>query len=314
MLSRACYEQRQYSAARNALVNAVLRDESEVGNLVLLARVDLRLNKPGEARQAAERAVGLEPSNAAAHAELGLALALLDDVRGGLKELDVAQRLSRNLLPEANRNRAVVLAHEGKLELARDELKQAIITRPTDVDFKIELGDIYVVLDNLDLAKVEYTQARELAPQRPETHYKVALAAKKQGDALKKDGKDDLAKKAYEEALENAKNALSKDDQFTPAYGLQADLLRLLGRTDDARKVLDRGVKVRGEDPRMQEFVQQQAALDEAAKAAEEEAARRTEAAKNPPPPTETSTKKTAPVIEEPENSEPTPIQVPGPR
>jgi Flp pilus assembly protein TadD len=151
----------------------------------------------------------------------------------------VAQKLSRNQLAEANRNRAVVLAHEGKLEQARDELKQAIITRPTDVDFKMELGDIYVTLGTLDLAKTEYTQARDLAPQRAEPYYKVAVAAKKQGDLAKKDGKEDAAKKAYEEALENVKAATSKDDLFTPAYGLEAEILNALGRGAEAKKVMD---------------------------------------------------------------------------
>ncbi|MGD0091524.1 MAG: tetratricopeptide repeat protein [Planctomycetota bacterium] len=240
MLGKAYFEQRLFSGARNALVNAILRDEHDVNNLVLLARADLRLDKAGEAREAAERAVGIEPANGAAHAELGLALALLGDPRAGCKELDAAQKLTPNLA-DANRNRAVVFAHEGKLELARDELKQAIIARPTEVDYKIELGDIYITLGNLDLAKTEFTQGRELAPQRPEPYYKVAVVAKKLGDAAKKDGKEDAAKKAYEEALENVKGAISKDDQFTPAYGLEAEILRALGRSEEAKKVLDSG-------------------------------------------------------------------------
>lgn len=226
MLGKAYYEQRLFTAARNALVEAILRNGSEVNNLLLLSRTDLRLNKAGEAREAGERLVALDPANAAGHAELGLALALKGDSRAGYKELDIAQKLAHNLLPEANRNRAVLLAREGKLEQACDELKQAIITRPTDVDFKLELGDLEIALGKLDLARTEFTQARELAPQRPETHYKLALVVKKQADAAKKEGKEDEAKKLYEEALGYAKTATSKDDQFAPAFGLEAELLR----------------------------------------------------------------------------------------
>ncbi|MCY3019054.1 MAG: tetratricopeptide repeat protein [Planctomycetota bacterium] len=259
LLGRACSELRQHAQARDALVNAVMRDEKNVANLVLLARTDLRIDKAAEGRQAAERAIALDPSNAVAHAELGLALAMLDDVRGGFKELDYAQKLTRNPLPEANRNRAVILVREGKLEQARDELMQAIIPRPTDVELKMELGDVYVALDKLDLAKVEYTQARELAPQRPEPYCKVATVLKKQGDAAKKDNKEDVAKKCYEEALENVKNAISKDDQYLPAYGLQAEILRALGKTEDAKKVLDAAAKRKRNDARAQEFIYQQA-------------------------------------------------------
>jgi len=275
MLGRAYYEQRLYTAARNALVSAILRDERDVPNLVLLARTDLRVGKSDEARQAAERAIAADPANAGAHAELGLALALLDDVRNGYKEFDVAQKLARNLLPEANRNRALVLAREGKLEAARDELKQAIITRPTDVDFKLELGDLYIALNQLELAKTEFTQARDLAPQRADTHYRVAVVLKRQADGLKKEGKEDAAKKGYEEALENVKNALSKDDQFTPAYGLQAEILRALGRADDAKKVLENGARRNSKDPALQELLYEQAlavgdwgAMEQAARAA----------------------------------------------
>jgi tetratricopeptide (TPR) repeat protein len=248
-LGKSYFEQRAYIQARDALVNAVLRDERDLQSLILLARADLRLDRAEEARQAAERAIVIEPGEPAAHAELGLALALLGDTRGGLKELDVAQKLGRHLVPEASRNRAVIFVRDGELESAREELKQAIIARPTDVEFKIELGDVHVALNQFDLARTEYTQARDLAPTRPEPFYKLAFMLKKQADALKTDKPED-AKKLYEEALDNVKQALGKDDQYTPAYGLQAELLRALGKTEDAKKVLDNGVRIKTRDVR----------------------------------------------------------------
>jgi tetratricopeptide (TPR) repeat protein len=259
MLGRAYTELRWYSHARNALVNAVLRDKTNVTNLILLARADLRLDKPDEARQAAELAVNIEPGNAAAHAELGLALAMLDDIRGGYKAIEVAQKLSRNQLPEANRNRAMIALREGKLELARNELNQAVIFRPTDVDLKLELGDVYLMLNDVEKARLEFNQARDLAPHRPEAYYKVALLLKKQADALKKDGKTDDANKLYNEALENVQTSIQKDDTFTPAFGLQAEILRALGRADDAKKVLEIGAKIKGNVGPMQEYFYQAA-------------------------------------------------------
>jgi tetratricopeptide (TPR) repeat protein len=260
MLGRAYTELRWYTLARNALVNAILRDKTNVNNLILLARADLRIDKPDEARQAAELAVNIEPGNAAAHAELGLALAMLDDIRGGYKEIEVAQKLSRNQLPEANRNRAMIALREGKLEMARNELNQAVIFRPTDVDLKLELGDVYLMLNDVEKARLEFNQARDLAPHRPEAYYKVALLLKKQADALKKDGKNDDANKLYNEALENVQTSIQKDDTFTPAFGLQAEILRALGRADDAKKVLEIGAKIKGNIGPMQEYIYQAAA------------------------------------------------------
>jgi tetratricopeptide (TPR) repeat protein len=264
MLGRAYYEQRSFTSARNALCNAVLRDPRNIEGLILLARSDLRIDKAEEAKQATEAAIAIEPANALAHAELGLALAMLNDNRGGYRELDVAQRLARNQLPEAHRNRAMIALREGKLSVAENELKQAVLFRPTDVELKIELGDVYLTMgkpEDLEKARAEYTQARDLAVSRPEPFYKLAVLLKKQGDMLKKDGKDDAAKKAYEDALENAKNAIQRDDQFTPAYGLQAEILRALGRNEEAQKVLEGGMKIRFNVPRMQEYVYQQAVV-----------------------------------------------------
>jgi len=261
LLGKSYYEQRLYTAARNALVNAVLRDKNNVEILVLLARTDLRIERAEEAKQAAMHAITVEPSNPGAYAELGLALAMLDDVRGGYKALDVAQRLARNQLPEANRNRAMIALREGKLTIASDELKQAVILRPRDVELKLELGDVHLALNDVENARLEYTQARDLAPQRPEPYYKLSVLLKKQADAQKKDGKDDAAKKLYEEALEHAKNAILRDDTFTPAYGLQAEILRALGRSEEAQKVLQNGAKLKNMDPLMQEYLYQQAVV-----------------------------------------------------
>ena len=260
-LARAYFELRMYSCARNASINAYLRDQTNVNNLILLARADLRINRADEAKQAVEKAILLEPTNPDAHAELGLALAMLGDIRAGYKEIEVAQKLARNQLPEANRNRAKIALIEGKLDLARDELNQAVIYRPTDVDLKLELGEIYLQLNKPDDARREFTQARDLAPARAEPYYKLALLLKKQADALVRDGKQADAKALYEEALKNIENALTKEDQFAPAYDLQIELLRILGRSEEIHKVLLRGTKIKGNEHLLPELKYEDAAL-----------------------------------------------------
>src|SRR5205085_12435510 len=123
---------------------------------------------------------------------LGLAVAMLGDTRAGLKELEFAQKLAvGNRLPEANRNRAVIALHEGKLELAKDELSQAVILRASDPVLHMELGDVLITLNQLEPAKREYGFAIGLAPARPEAYFKFARIARIQGDLLKKEGKLD---------------------------------------------------------------------------------------------------------------------------
>jgi tetratricopeptide (TPR) repeat protein len=233
MLARANMEMRDYGAARNALVNAIIRDRDNAANLVLLARADLKMQKADEAREAAEAAIKIEPSNALAYAELGLALAWLDDMPGAYKALDFAQVLGRNQLPEAFRNRAMVALRENNPEMARDELNQAVILRPTDVDLKLELGDVYISLKDLDKAKLEFSQARDLEPERAEPHYKVAVVGKAMGDELKAAGKAAEAKAAYEEALGSVRDAITRDKKFGAAYMLRSELLRELGMPEE---------------------------------------------------------------------------------
>lgn len=241
-LGFAYADQRSYSLARNALASALIRNENNLKNLILLARSDTYINKFEEAQQAAERAIALEPTNPEAHAELGLALALQGDVQGGNREVDIAQKLApRNLLPEANRNRAMIALLVGNLELARTELYQAVNLRATDFALHLELGDVLMALNQLDEAKREYSQARDLAPLRSEPFYKVAVLVKTQADILAKDGKKEDAAKLYNEALENVKKSISKNVHFAPAYGLESEILQALDRDADAKKVLEQG-------------------------------------------------------------------------
>ncbi|HYF51809.1 MAG TPA: tetratricopeptide repeat protein [Planctomycetota bacterium] len=258
MLGRAYYEQRLYNKARYALVQSLLRDDRNVSNMILLARTDLRIDRAAEAKDAMLAAIKLEPSNPEAHAELGLALAMCGDVRGAYRELDIAQRLApRGQLPEAHRNRAMVAMREGKLPLAKEELSKALLQRPLDYGLHLELGDVYLAMGALSDARTEYTQAKDLSIQRadPEPYYKIAVVLKAQGDALSKENKAEEAKKFYQEALENVRAAIGKDENFTPAYGLEAELLRLVGKPEDATKALLKGAEANPRSLAMQDVL-----------------------------------------------------------
>jgi Flp pilus assembly protein TadD len=231
MLGSAYYEQRIFNRARYSLVQSVLRNDRVFANLIMLARSDLRLDRADEARQACECLLKQEPSNAEAHAELGLALAMLGDIKGAHREIDFAQKLApRGQLTEAHRNRALVFVREGKLALAKEEMSKAVLLRATDFSLHIELGDVYLALNSLAESRQEYQQSKDLAGLRPEPYFKLASVCKMQGDALVKENKADDAKKLFEEALTSVQTAITKDASFAPAFVLEAELLRALGR------------------------------------------------------------------------------------
>ena len=240
LLGRSLYELRMYPEARNAYAESLLRDDSNVSNLIYLARSDAYVQNYEEMRDASERAVALAPANPEARAELGLALAMLGDMKAGLRELEFAQRLApRNQLPEANRNRAVIALHDNKLELAKQELSQAVILRASDPNLHMELGEVLLKMNQLDDAKREFGFAKELAPTRSEPYFKFALISRVQGDVLKKDGKTDDAKKLFGDALENVRSAIKYDPDNENARALEIDMLKELGRDKEAEKSID---------------------------------------------------------------------------
>ena len=240
LLARSYFELRCFSAARNAYAEALIRDESNVQNLIFLARSDEQLQHYDEALQASEIAVKYAPANPEARAELGLALAMLGDDKAGFRELDFAQKLApRNQLPEAHRNRGVIYIKEGKLDLAKQELSQAVILRAADPVLHMELGEVLLTMNQLEDAKREFNFAKDLSPNRAEPYMRFAIVAKLQGDAAKKDNKLDDAKKFYTEALDNARLSLKVDDMNSDARALELDMLHELGREKEAEKSAD---------------------------------------------------------------------------
>ncbi|HLX60793.1 MAG TPA: tetratricopeptide repeat protein [Planctomycetota bacterium] len=245
LLGRARFEARQFMEARNAFAESLIRDDSVVPNLIYLARADEEVRIYDEAKEAAEHAVTLAPGNPEARAELGLALAMSGDVKAGLRELDFAQKLApRNQLPEANRNRAIIFVKQGKLELAKQELSQAVILRASDALLHMELGDVEMAMKQFDDAKREFGFAKDLAPTRPEPYFKYAFISKLQGDAAKKEGKIEDAKKFYSEALDNIRAGLKFDDTNEAARQLEYEMLKELGREKEAEKAADTAVEI----------------------------------------------------------------------
>ncbi|MCZ7645088.1 MAG: tetratricopeptide repeat protein [Planctomycetota bacterium] len=230
-----------YGGPRIQLVDALNGENRANRALVRLAQADLRLGLAEEAKQAAELVIRNESSNALAHVELGLALAHLGDYRQGYWEVDAGQRLSPGgRLPEAFRNRAQIHLLRQEFEAAMTELESAVIHRPNDVRFHMELGEVYLKLEKADKAQIEFENSTRLAPDRPEPFHKLGLTLKTLGDLAAKDGKKDDAGALYLRALEMYEKAHQVDETYTPAYADHAELLRLLGKEEDAKKLLEK--------------------------------------------------------------------------
>jgi len=258
-LSYSQMQMRRYGSARETLIKGLRmygtprmqfgagiskHDKAGIRALLNLARCDDNLNGFDEARQACELVLKIEPSNAVARAELGLALAKLGNLSNGLAEIDAAMRLAPyGRLAEAFRNRAQIHVMQGHLDAAKLDLEQAIILRTSDVQYHLELGEVYAAMNEWDKARLSFTNAQKFGTDWPEPYYKLALLLKTQANKLAAENKVEDAGKLYNEAIEWLKKCHELDPEFSPAYSLHAEILKALGKPDDALKILDHGLR-----------------------------------------------------------------------
>lgn len=249
-----------YRDKKTQLVEAVLKETETAPKLLMLGQSDIKLDLLSEAKQSLELCIKLEPHNAVAHAELGLVYARMGNFAQGFWEVNAAQRLVPDgRLPEAYRNRGQIYLLLNNLEKARFELEKAVQLRPNDYMFHIELGEVFLKLNNLADAQREFESAAHADSSRPQPLFKLASLLKLQGDVAKKDGKNDDATKLYTQALDYVTKCEEKDPQFAPAYGLHAEILRALGKNDDAWKIMEKGAQMNPRSVSMLETLYEQA-------------------------------------------------------
>lgn len=209
----------------------------------------------GDARQAVDLirdALLVDPSQARAHANLGAALQDLGETQAALDSYDAALRLDpryplawnnrgnalrrlqrlpealdsyeqalglRHDYPEAWCHRAIVLNDLGRHQDAVDSAERALQLRRDDPEALLALGNALQALDRLTPAVAAYDRALARG--------KRADLWCARGAALKKSG-------ALEQALDSYERALALQPGYALAQHYRANVLRALGRNQDA--------------------------------------------------------------------------------
>ena len=135
------------------------------------------------AREAATKALAIDPEYAPAHAWLGLIVVLGDnDLAGGAKHFQRALALDPTDL-DVLRNSAVLLAALGRLEEAL-ALDAAVVRRdPVNLSALFNLGMDQRQTGRLDAAIASFRTVLSLAPGRSGSHAQLANALLLKGDA-----------------------------------------------------------------------------------------------------------------------------------
>lgn len=112
-----------------------------------LGWLDLKLNRPAEARRHLEKSLALDPAN--------------PDVRSQLGQLDL---------------------DEGNLDAARTQLRAVLDTHPAHAKANIAFGDLMIRQGDLQQARVHYETAISADPRSGPAHYKLSTVLMRQHD------------------------------------------------------------------------------------------------------------------------------------
>lgn len=163
-----------YDAAIENASNAVLLDQN---NSMASAIQGFALGMRGdylEGESSLNRAIDLDPSNAAAYGYLSIMLSnkilIGDEVLGDLDKAIEASRTAESIAPnglEASWARGNVLEITGNYNEAIIELEKATAINSNIADVHIALGRNYRFLDEYDQAVEEFTRANALNPSDP---------------------------------------------------------------------------------------------------------------------------------------------------
>ena len=134
------------------------------------------LDKKGypEAISELKEAVRLDPSNANAHNDLGLALKRNGDLSGAADQFRQALRLNPKLA-SAYSNLGNILYARRDYRGAVEQYRAALQIQPNNADIHMNLGSAFDALGSRDQAIEQYKLAIKLQPGNANAHYNLGL-------------------------------------------------------------------------------------------------------------------------------------------
>ena len=214
-----------------AALLAALADERPDDPRLLLAyaTASLRRGDRDLGMDLLARVLALQPANALAHYQLGVAL---DEAQRTPEALDCYQNAIRAKpdFAEAHNNRGVALKALGRPEEALACFERAIGLRPGYGRAHFNLGNTLGRLKRLPEALQAYDQAIGLEPGHAESH-------RNRGATLNELGR-------FDEALASLDRAIELRPELAESHGHRGDALSELRRLDEARDCYQRAVEL----------------------------------------------------------------------
>jgi len=237
------------------------REGADAGHLFTLAVALHRSSRLDEAIANYRRVIACDPTNFAAHANLGAVL----QTQGKLAKAAASYRRAVTLKPdyaEAHSNLGTALQLQGRLDEAMASYARALELNPNDAGTHSNLGVTLRALGRLDEAIDSHRRALALRPDYAEAHNSLGLALQLGGRldeavasyaraiALKPDdakahnnlGMAFKAQGRIEEAMASYRRALALKPDYADAHNNLGTALQALSRLDEALESYRRAI------------------------------------------------------------------------
>ena len=204
-----------------------------------LGNVWASLGRHAESSDAFRRVIQLRPDVAAAYFNLANALLSLAQWQEAAQTLETCVRLEPS--GESFENLAAAYVRCERLDAAIDALRKSLQHRPESLSAALRLASLLTAQEAYDEAKQLLEAAQRQTADHPQVRATWAQWHQSQGNVFG-------AIASWGEAI-----ALAPEQAEWRCY--QGALLQLVGRHDEARRVIEEGLNLQPDDPRLQGFL-----------------------------------------------------------
>lgn len=181
------------------------------------------------------RALELNPQDATAHLNLGIALSRRGDVEGAIREYEQALAINPEFA-EAHKSLGIALSRQGKLDEAAAHLRRAVEIQPEYAEGQLDLGVVLIKQGKTEEAADHFTEAVRLWPNALEPRMNLGLALTRLG--------------RFAEATEEFRAVVQIAPQYPDAAFQLGNVLARAGQADEAIRWLEQAVRLRSGDVR----------------------------------------------------------------
>jgi len=260
----ALHQQGQLPQAKLIYDKVLARQPQHFDALHLSGVIAVQSKNPTLAVELIGRAIEINPSNAAAYSNRGLALQELKRADEALASYDRAIAIKPDY-SEAYSNRGVILQMLNRLEEALASYDRAIAFRPDYAEAYFNRGNALRELKRMEEALASYDRAIAIKPGYAEAYSnrgsalqalkraKEALASYDKAIAIKPDNAEAYSNrgvalqelKCVEEALVSYDRAIAIKPDYAEAYSNRGNALRELKRLEEALASYDRAIAIK---------------------------------------------------------------------